>query len=134
MNSVFVSVELPVPAAKVWERIGDPSAIAGWHPAIAESPVDGQTRTCVLRDGAVLRERIDEVNAEARTMRYAITESPLPIRDYTSTIAVREVEPRRTVVEWSSTFAVTAGPEAAMVEAIRSVYATGLEALRDRAA
>lgn len=134
MNSVLVSVQVDAPAARVWETIGDPGAIAVWHPAITESPRDGAVRTCVLADGAVLRERIESVDNDARAYTYSIVESPLPVVGYRSTIAVRELSGQRAAIDWSSTFDTVAGGDmdAAMVAMVRGVYEAGLDAVRQR--
>lgn len=130
MNNVLVCFEYDQPAARLWQIIGDPAAIAAWHPVLDRSPRDGDVRTCVLKDGAVIHERIEEVNQADLFYRYAMIDSPLPVRNYRSTIRVREVGASRCRVEWSSTF--DAPPEAAaqMIETIRGIYDAGLSAVR----
>jgi uncharacterized protein YndB with AHSA1/START domain len=132
MNNVLVCFEYDHPAARLWQIIGDPAGLASWHPALARSPQEGNVRTCVLNDGAVIRERIEDQSQAERMYRYTMVESPLPVRNYQSTLRVREVGAARCRVEWSSTFEAPAEATAQMIEMVRGIYDAGLTAVRDR--
>lgn len=128
MSEICVTTSFAANPDTVWEVLGDPAALSNWHPAIASSEVEGDGRTCVLADGAVIRERILQVDADTRTYRYAIVDSPLPIQGYVSTFTV-EADGAGSRVVWSSTF--DAGDHAAEMEAmLEGVYRSGLDAAR----
>lgn len=60
-----------------------------------------------------------------------ITNSPLPISNYTATIRVREqADGSQCVVEWSSEFEPSGAPEGDAVSAIQGIYQAGLENLK----
>ena len=129
MHSITVTSHVNATPDSVWKTIGDPSAISGWHPAIASSSVDGDTRLCTLGDGAEIHEKILEVDADGRSYTYTITESPLPLTAYRSTIQVSE-EGSGSVVEWSADFEPAGAPAADVVGLLKGVYQAGLAALR----
>ena len=130
MHTVSVSTHLSASPDQVWSKIGDPGAISSWHPAIARSPLDGKDRKCTLADGAQIDEQIDNVDDANRSYTYRIIESPLPLKDYSSTIKVDEADGGCSV-EWTSSFEVSAGPAEDMVALIKGVYGAGLAALRE---
>ena len=130
MHSVTVSTHLSGSPDQVWSKIGDPGAISSWHPAIAESSLDGKDRTCTLGDGAQILEAIDKVDDANRSYSYRIVESPLPLEDYSSTIKVAEADGGCSV-EWAASFEVSAGPAEDMVALIKGVYDAGLGSLRE---
>ncbi|MDW3218622.1 MAG: SRPBCC family protein [Acidimicrobiales bacterium] len=129
MHTVTVSSHVPASPDTVWSMIGDPASISSWHPAIAESPVDGDMRKCTLADGAEIHERIEQVDEASRAFTYTITESPLPLSDYRSTIQV-DAEGSGSVVEWTASFEPVGAPIEDVAELLKGVYSAGLGALR----
>ena len=131
MHSITVTSHVNATPDNVWKTIGDPSAISGWHPAVASSSLEGDTRLCTLADGAEIHEKILEVDAGRRSYTYTITitESPLPLTAYRSTIQVIE-EDSGSVVEWSADFEPAGAPAEEVVGLLKGVYQAGLAALR----
>ena len=97
---------------------------------LERSPRDGDLRTCVLRDGVVIRERIDEVNQAERLYRYSMVDSLMPVSNCQSTLRVREVSASRCRVEWSSSFEAPTAAAAQLIEMVRGLYDAGLSAVR----
>ena len=129
MHTVTVSSHIAASPDTVWSMIGNPSSISAWHPAISESPVDTDMRRCTLADGAQISERIESVDATGRAYTYTITESPLPLTDYRSTIQV-SAEGNGSVVDWTSSFEPAGAPSEDVAELLKGVYSAGLGALR----
>jgi len=129
MSNVSVSFVYPVNPARAWTLVGSPERLADWHPAITESPSDGKTRTCTLADGGRVVETILEHNDASRSYRYAIESSPLPIRDYVSTLRVT-ADGAGCKVTWESDFEVVGAPPSEIEGAIRGLYEAGLSHLR----
>jgi hypothetical protein len=129
MTNVSVSYVYPVNPDRAWEVVGKPGGLAGWHPAIASSPSDGKTRKCTLADGGEVVETILEHDDIRRAYRYAIDSSPLPIRDYVSTMSV-VADGAGCKVTWASEFEVVDAPVADIEAAIRGLYEAGLTNLR----
>ncbi len=57
---------------------------------------------------------------------YAITESPLPVKNYVSTIAVIPTANGKSLVKWSSTFEANGTDDAKAKSVIGGVYDAGL--------
>ncbi len=129
MAQVKVTHELNATADHIWSLIGDPAEISTWHPAIATSQVANKQRNCSLADGGEISEEILNHDDNARTYTYRIVDSPLPIRDYVSTLSV---EPGRTggsSVTWEAEFEPE-GIETEQLQAMLSgLYDVGLSAL-----
>ena len=104
-----------------------------WHPVIASTKTEGEgvgaTRLLTLADGAKVLERLESMDAEARSYSYRFLEHPLPVDDYTGTIAVSSGDDGTATVTWSSTFAPKGVPEAEAQEIIGGIYTAGLDAL-----
>lgn len=129
MATVEVTKLLGAPATRVWQTISSFHGIEQWLPILKASHVEGAgvgaRRTCTLQDGGEIRERLEEVDAEARRLRYAITEGPLPIAAYVATMTVRPVSAMQCELSWRATFEVSADHEAAMVELLQGAYEAG---------
>ena len=132
MATLTRTTELPYSADRAWSIVGRPDSISEWHPAIASSDTDGNTRVCVLGDGARIQEEIRAHDDAARSYTYVITNSPLPVKDYASTIEVKALGDGRSVVSWSCSYEPLA-PAGDVEALIGGVYEAGLGALSDRA-
>jgi carbon monoxide dehydrogenase subunit G len=130
MHTVLVSSHVNATPDQVWSKIGDPAGISAWHPVIATSPMEGDTRVCTLADGAVITEEVETVDKEQRSMTYRITEGPLPVAGFSATLRVVE-EGRGSALHWSASFDVAEGaPAPEVVGMVQHVYQAGLDALR----
>jgi hypothetical protein len=129
------SVEVAAPPEEVWQAISDFCAIADWHPVIgecAQSEQDGAAmRTLTTVDGGVLVERRVQYSDEGMSYTYEIVESPLPVADYVSTLAVMD-STGGSMITWSGEFAAAGAPDAQAVEVISGIYEAGLAALEER--
>jgi hypothetical protein len=76
--------------AALWERFGGWCAIAEWHPAIksCEETKEGDDtfRLLTLQDGATIKEKL--LDRSGVSYRYAIIESPLPVKNYEAQFSV----------------------------------------------
>jgi hypothetical protein len=112
----------------LWALIGAPQAIASWHPAIASSDVDGKTRRCTLADGATIVEEISHHSDAEKSYSYRIVESPLPMRDYVSTIRV-ESDGAGAKLVWESQFEAVGAPAGEVEAMVRGLYQAGLDSV-----
>jgi mxaD protein len=136
--SVKEKVELSVPPEKAWDLIKDFDAWQNWHPAIASTEITsgkantrGTTRVLTLKDGAKITEVLTRYQGKVFSYTYKITDSPLPVTDYVSTIQVKANPPSGSVVYWSSHFKAKEGtPDADALKTIRGVYRAGLDNLK----
>ncbi|MEN3792054.1 SRPBCC family protein [Fulvimarina sp. MAC3] len=134
-----VSTETEVAAApqKVWSTIGGFCAIAEWHPAVAsceEREVDGAPhRILSLEGGGTIEEALVSRDDTGMTYTYRIVESPLPVANYESTIAVSG-EGDTSMLSWEGTFDAAEGAsDEDAIGAITGIYESGLAAISERA-
>jgi len=114
----------------VWKKIGDFCGIGSWHPAIekCELSSDGKERTLSLKGGGTIVEDLVKWNDDKHSYTYKIKSSPLPVKDYESTISV-EPDGKGSVIHWSGQYKAAGAPDAKAKETIEGIYTAGLKAL-----
>lgn len=133
MAKVEMQTNLDVSPEKVWELIGGFNALPDWHPAIEKSELDkeGKVRKLSLAGGGTIVEKLDEMDDDKRVYSYSITDSPLPVSNYTATITVKEgTDGENTVVDWSSTFDAKNASMNEAMETISEIYQAGFDNLK----
>lgn len=101
--------------AKLWDRFGGWCAIAEWHPAVktCEEVKDGDDlyRTLTLQDGGIIKEKL--VDKSAVSYRYAIVESPLPVKNYEAQFSVvpDDDDLDEVNIVWAATYDAADGKE-----------------------
>lgn len=122
-------------AEDLWKKYGGFCAISEWHPAVAkcEESKEGDLsfRTLTLKDGAKIKEKLNGKSEDGYT--YAITESPLPVKDYNASFSIRpDDEPGKAVITWSATFMAKDKPDADAKGVIQGVFDAGVKAIEDK--
>lgn len=140
MARAHASSVIGAPAARVWERIRDFNALPSWHPAIAESRIEGGAPAdqvgCVrafrLQDGGFIRERLLALSDHDYSTTYSILESPMEVENYVATLRLWPVtDGNRTFAEWSAEFDCPPEREAELAALISDgVFQGGLDALK----
>ena len=138
------TIEINAPADKVWARAGN-FADMSWHPAVAKTTLAsgapnaaGAQRVLVLKDGGSIHETLTEFDDANHVLKYTITESVLPLREYDSTLQVQAVGEGKTKVTWKSMFKrkdpahePKAGEDDKTArDTVTSIYQTGLQQLK----
>ena len=105
------SVEINAPAAKVWGLAGDFGNLGAFHPAVAKTDIEsgtnnvkGAKRLLTLQDGGTIHETLTAFNAKKTMMSYIITESVLPVSDYSATLKVIPMGKSKSKVVWNAAF------------------------------
>ena len=139
MAEAYASSVLGAPAARVWERIRDFNALPDWHPAIAESRIEGGgpadqvgcVRAFRLKDGGFIRERLLALSDFDFSVTYSILESPMGVENYVATLKLTPVtDGDRTFAEWSAEFDCPPEREDELVALIAGdVFQGGFDAL-----
>ncbi|MBL1141015.1 MAG: SRPBCC family protein [Proteobacteria bacterium] len=137
MGGLKVSKQTEVNAspATVWKMIGDFNHLDVWHPVVVGSDLSGTDnksgalRKLTLGNGANIIEKLVAYSDSDMTYTYAITESPLPVSDYVSTISVSQSNDGKTVVNWSSSFNAKGAEDSKAIETISGIYDAGLGSL-----
>ncbi len=126
------SADVAASPSDAWAAIADFCSIKDWHPIIAECEQfeqDGKTmRTLMTGDGGELLEELNDLDDAGMSMTYSIIEGPLPISDYTSTMAVTESGDGATIT-WSSEFNAAGVSDDEALELMTGIYRAGLDAL-----
>jgi hypothetical protein len=137
-------LEIRVDEAKVdeekkalWAQFGGWCAIAEWHPVIkkCEESKDGDTeyRTLTLQDGGVIKEKLLERGNGS--YRYAITESPLPVKNYEAqfTVTPDDDDLDEVNIVWAATYDAADGKEDAEArKTIDGIFKDGIESIKGK--
>jgi len=91
-----------------------------------------------LKGGGNVNEVLTSFDAGSTTMKYEITESVLPVRDYGATLKVESAGDGKSLVTWRAMFkrkdpaspGALGQDDAAAKEAITGVFKSGLENLK----
>jgi uncharacterized protein YndB with AHSA1/START domain len=140
MVKVYASSVISAPADRVWATIRDFNALPKWHPAIAESRVEGNepadkvgcVRDFTLKDGGRIRERLLGLSDFDYSCTYSILESPLGVSNYIATLKLTPVtDGNRSFAEWTAEFDCESGREAQLAQMIgQGVFQGGFDALK----
>ena len=140
MARVYVSSVVNAPAARVWARVRDFNGMPSWHPAIAESRIEGGEPSdkvgCVrdfrLHNGDRLREQLLGLSDFDMVQTYSILESPMGVEGYVATLRLTPVtDGERTFLEWSAEFECPPEREADLVRTIGTgVFQGGFDSLK----
>ena len=124
------SVRLPAPVTEVWKRIGGFNALPDWHPMVEKSELakGGSERKLTLPGGATITEKLESQDDKSFRYSYSITDSPLPVADYHSTIEVHQ-EGKESVVEWMGRFEPKGASAEDAQKAIQDIYQAGMDNL-----
>jgi hypothetical protein len=129
------SVEVAAPPERVWQAISGFCAIADWHPVVGQCAQSEQGGVAMRRlttvDGGVLVEKRVQYSDEGMSYTYEIVDSPLPVRDYVSTLAVMD-SAGGSMITWSGEFAARDAPDQQAIAVVSGIYQAGLAALKDR--
>jgi len=140
MPRVYVSTVVNARSDRVWARLRDFNGLPNWHPAIAESRIEGGepadkigcVRDFTLRNGDRIREKLLGLSDFEMFCTYAILESPMGVENYVATLRLTPVtDGDKTFLEWSAEFDCAPERETELVNSIGSgVFQGGFDALK----
>ena len=138
---IFYSVTIPSSIERVWSIIRGFNDFPSWHPEVYDSSIEdnrlsdavGCVRSLYLKGGGHFRERLLVLSDREHKFTYTILESPLPIRDYVSTVQLRSItENDQTYAEWTSDFDCAPDVEAELTTVVLGVYRAGFDCLKGK--
>jgi hypothetical protein len=99
MPRIFYSVVIPSSIERVWSIVRDFNNFPSWHPEVYDSSIEdnrqsdavGCVRSLYLKGGGHFRERLVALSDSEHKFTYTILESPLPIKDYVSSVQLRGI-------------------------------------------
>ena len=140
MSKVYTSSVIEAPADRVWAVIRDFNALPKWHPAIADSRIEGNQpadkvgciRNFRLRNGDRIREQLLGLSDYDMFCTYSILESPMGVENYVATLRLTPVtDGQRTFLEWTAEFDCAPERENELVSNIGGgVFQGGFDALK----
>ena len=127
----------------VWKMIGHFNHLDVWHPVIIASEIvkaeegkskrmrkrankAGTVRILTTGDGGKLTEVLLKHSYKDKHYTYKITESPLPVMNYESTLSVIGTPDGKAVVKWICTFDAKDTTDEKAVEVITGIYEAGV--------
>ena len=142
MAQVYASSVIGAPADQVWAAIRDFNGLPSWHPAIAESRIEGGAPSdqvgCVrafrLKDGGFIRERLLALSDYDLSCTYSILESPMGVENYVATLKLTPItDGGRSFAAWSAAFDCPPEREAELVALIGGdLFQGGFDSLKGR--
>ncbi|HEY1720978.1 MAG TPA: SRPBCC family protein [Magnetospirillaceae bacterium] len=140
MQRITRSAVIDAPIERVWEILRDFNSHDQWHPAVADSHIEGGeapdqvgcVRNFHLRDGAHIREQLIALSDSDYISTYCILDATVPLMRYVATLQLKPVtDGNRTFWHWQSTFDTPPGREKELADMVaKGVYEAGFEALR----
>ena len=140
MPHIVKSTILDAPTGAVWDVLRDFNGHDRWHPAIAESRIEGGEPAdkigCVrdfrLRNGDRIREKLLGLSDFDMFCTYSILESPMGVENYVATLRLTPVtDGEKTFMEWSAEFDCAPEREAELINNIGGgVFQGGFDALK----
>jgi hypothetical protein len=125
---------------RVWARLRDFNGLPNWHPAIAESRIEGDepadkigcVRDFSLHNGDRIREKLLALSDFDMFFTYSILESPMGVENYVATLRLTPVtDGDCTFLEWSAEFDCPPERETELVATIGTgVFQGGFDALK----
>ena len=110
------TIKVNVPAAKIWQVLGDFSSVESFATTIKTSPIVndissglGAKRLCTFNDGSSLVEEIIDFQ-EGQGFKMVLSEFSLPLKSMHSEMRVKEIDANSSEIYMSSDFVVKAGP------------------------
>jgi len=122
-------------AKTLWATVGGFGTLHTWHPGVASTALTGNgttvgdKRELTLGDGAKVFETLEGLDDAKMTQSYTITQSPLPVANYHSTISVSAAGDGKANFKWTSTFEAAGAPDADAMNAVGGIYQGGIDAL-----
>ncbi len=138
-NSVWAAevtekTDVKATPAAAWAAIGDFCGIKNWHPVIAncEIKMEGsdKIRTLTTKDGGQFVEKQLAFDDAKKSYTYTILKSPLPLKDYKSTLSVTGSGETASIV-WTGSFTPDAADNG-VEKVVSSIYAAGLGGLKTK--
>ena len=142
MVDVYTSSVIDCAVDRVWALVRDFNALPAWHPAIAESRIEGGAPSdqvgCIrafrLQDGGFIREQLLALSDYDLSFSYSILESPMGVEDYIASFKLTPItDGDRTFAEWSASFACAPDREAELAALVgNGVFQGGFDALKTK--
>lgn len=134
MAKVVLRSDVAASPDLLWRRIKGFSSVAAWNPLVraveAEGDTVGCTREVDIEGAGQFIERLEALDEGERVYRYAIIDSPLPLKNCTVEIRVSDNGDGTATVECKSDFVAQEAGEFKAVKALQQLYQNALDHLQ----
>lgn len=140
MTKVFVSTVINAPLERVWRCLADFNGLPNWMPGMKASEIEGGTapdKPGAIRmlkmagTSDVLRERLDELDPDNFTIKYAVVEGPMPVKIIQTGMRLRPItDIHGTLGEWFTEIEVAPGKESEGQAYMTRVFNAGFRGLK----
>ncbi len=110
------AIKVNIPAAKIWQVLGDFSSVEKFATTIKTSPIVGDIssgvgakRLCTFNDGSSLVEEIIDFQ-EGQGFKMVLSEFSLPLKSMHAEMRVKEIDANTSEIYMAADFVVKAGP------------------------
>lgn len=142
LNSYY-SLNIDAPASNVWDIVKDFGGVHNWHPMFSNDVIKsgtnnqiGAVRTLSIVDGPSFDEVLVVWDDHGRHYTYQVIDpAPLPLKNYTATMQVMQLEPGVTNVTWTSSYENNSDgemPDEELIAFLNGAYETGLVEVKAR--
>lgn len=133
IEQINVTKTLTVNADQAWAAISGIGELDRWFPIISDCSVlgagVGATRILTLVDGGKIKDRIESIDHQQRSLRYNRIESPFPVQSYLGTVKISKVNDNSAKLSWTVEIDVQEEQREAMVELIRRAITEGVDGM-----
>ncbi|MBM3577819.1 MAG: SRPBCC family protein [Alphaproteobacteria bacterium] len=131
--TVNITKRLDASAERAWAAIAGIGGLDRWFPIISDCRVEGAGvgawRIMTLANGEEMRDRIMEIDAGARRLRYERPHHPFPVKDYAGVVEIHDDGEAHSVLSWTVRFDVDAEHRDEVVALIHSAISDGVDGL-----
>jgi hypothetical protein len=133
MTQAFCKTTINLPADTVWQVLSDSGAAGQYLTGVVNCMVEGEgvgaQRTLTSADGSRIVERLETLDEATHQVSYALL-TDTPFRNCLTTMAVRELAPSLTELEWTATFEADGLPADEAREMLEGALAANCLALK----
>lgn len=137
---VSKSTIVNAPIDSVWRILRDFNSHGNWHPAVVDSRIENNrpgdavssVRKFHLEDGAQLKEQLLSLSDRDYSLKYCLTETPIPLKNYVAEVSLKPVtDTNSTYWQWSASFDTPKGEEQTLKTLVEEeIYQAGFNAIR----
>jgi hypothetical protein len=133
IEQINITKIITINADQTWEAISSIGGLDRWFPIIAGCSVfgtgEGATRILTLVDGRKIKDRIESIDHQQRSLRYNRIESPFPVQSYLGTVEVRKANDVSAELSWTVEIDVQKEQREAMAGLIHCALTDGVDGL-----
>ncbi len=136
MSEYTAEREFDLPADTLWSVVSD-FADLSWLPGkpvcSSQGEGPGMVRTLTMPPIPEIRERLEAIDEESRTIVYSVIEgNPMPVAEYHPTMRVLDAGEGRSRLVWSSTWEPDGVSEEEAARSVAEMYTNVLAAMKTK--